>query len=135
MFKYYFNLRNVLSVATSGFLIYDDKLIIPCQLQKLVINAVHRPHPGQLGTILLANVIWFPQIHPIIALRAENCRQCLEQRRNRKPLTPEAKLGPLPILKEPSEEIQLDFTGPIKDSSNPNIEHCRTTHKPEESET
>ena len=57
-----------------------------------------------------------------MALRAEKCQQCLEQGKNLKPLTPKAKLGPLPTLKETNEKIQLYFLGPISDSSNPNTE-------------
>ena len=34
----------------------------------------------------LANMIWFPQIHRTIALRAEICRQCLDQGKNLKPI-------------------------------------------------
>ena len=37
--KYYYNLRNNLSVARSGCLIYDGKLVIPHQLQNLVIKS------------------------------------------------------------------------------------------------
>ena len=77
--KYYYSLRNDLSVAQSGCLLYDGKLVIPCQLQNLVINAMHRTQPGQVGMTRLAKLIWFPQIHRIVALRAENCRQCLDQ--------------------------------------------------------
>ena len=86
--KYYYNLLNDLSVAPSGCLIYDGKLVIPYNLQNLVINAVHRTHPGQVGMMRLANLIWFPQIHRTIALRAENCRQCLDQGKNLKSIKP-----------------------------------------------
>ena len=121
--KYYYSLRNDLSVAHSGCLLYDVKLVIPYQLQNLVINAVHCTNLGQVGMIRLANLIWFPQIHRTIALRAENCRQCLDQGKNLKPIIPKSKLGQLPKLSQPNEEIQLDFAGPIVDRKNPNNEH------------
>ena len=121
--KYYYNLRNDLSVARSGCLIYDGKLVIPYQLQNLVINAVHRTHPGQVGMIRLANLIWFPQIHRTIALRAENCKQCLDQGKNLKPMIPKSGQGAIPKLSEPNEELQLDFAGPILDMKNNNNEH------------
>ena len=73
--------------------------------------------------IRLANLIWFPQIYCTIALRAEKCRQCLDQGKNLKPSIPKAKLGPLPTLYEPNEQLQLDLAGPKTDSSNPNTEH------------
>ena len=103
--KYFYNLRNDLSVAQSGCLIYDGKLVIPHQLQNLVINAVHRTHPSQVGMIRLANLIWFPQIHRTIALRAENCKQCLDQGKNLKSIIPKSDLGALPKLSEPNEEL------------------------------
>ena len=86
--KFYYSLRNYLAVAQSGCLLYDGKLVIPYQLQDLLINAVHRTHPGQFGMICLANFIWFPQIHRTVALRAENCRQCLDQGKNLKLIIP-----------------------------------------------
>ena len=57
--RYYYNLRNDLAVAQSGCLFYDGKLVIPHQLQNLVINAVHRTHPGQLIKFIpnLANLL------------------------------------------------------------------------------
>ena len=121
--RYYYNLRNDLAVARSGCLLYDGKLVIPHQLQNLVINAVHRTHPGQVGMIRLANLIWFPQIHRTIALRAENCKQCLDQGKNLKPIISKSKLGTLPKLSEPNEELQIDFAGPIIDKKNNNNEH------------
>ena len=116
-------MRNDLAVARSGCLIYDGKLFIPYQLKNLVINAVHRTHPGQVGMIRLANLIWFPQIHRTIALRAENCKQCLDQGKNLKPIISKSKLGTLPKLSEPNEELQIDFAGPIGDTKNNNNEH------------
>ena len=121
--KYYYSLRNDLSVAQSGCLLYDGKLVMPYQLLNLVINAVHRTHPSQVGMIRLANLIWIPQIHRTIALRADNCRQCLDQGKNLIPIIPKSKLGQLPKLSEHNEKIQLDFPGPIVDTKNFNNEH------------
>ena len=73
--------------------------------------------------IRLANLIWFPQIHRTIALRAENCKQCLDQGKNLKPITTKSELGTLPKLSEPNEELQIDFAGPIVDTKNNNNEH------------
>ena len=73
--------------------------------------------------IRLANLNWFPQIHRTIALRAENCKQCLDQGKNLKPISPKSELGALPKLSEPNKEFQLDFAGPIVDTKNNNNEH------------
>ena len=47
--RYYYNLRNYLAVARSGCLLYDGKLVIPHQLQNLVINAGTQNPPGPSG--------------------------------------------------------------------------------------
>ena len=119
--KYYYNIRRDLGSSPSRCLLYDGKLVIPCQLQNTIINTVHRTHPGQVGMIRLANLIWFPHIHRTIKLRAENCKQCTDQGKNLKPIIPKTNLGKLPKLLEPNQEIQLDFAGPLPNESNNEI--------------
>ena len=92
--------------------------MIPYQLQNTIINTLHRTHPGQVGMIRLANLIWFPHIHRTVKLRTENCKQCTDQGKNLKPLIPKSDLGKLPKLDEPNQEVQLDFAGPIPNESN-----------------
>ena len=86
--KYYYNIRRDIGISPSRCLLYDGKLVIPYQLQNTIINTVHRTHPGQVGMIRLANLIWFPHIHRTIKLRAENCKQCTDQGKNLKPIIP-----------------------------------------------
>ena len=119
--KYYYNIRRNLGISPSRCLLYDGKLVIPYQLQNTIINTVHRTHPGQVGMIRLANLIWFPHIHRTIKLRAENCKQCTDQGKNLKPIIPKTDLGKLPKLLEPNQEIQLDFSGPLPNESNNEI--------------
>ena len=73
--------------------------------------------------ICLANFIWFPQTHRTIALRAENCRQCLDKGKNLKHIIPKSNLWQLPKQRDRNEEIQIDFAGPIVDTKNSNNEH------------
>ena len=61
--KYWYSLRKDLSVTPNGCILYDGKMYIPTQLRKLVIDSVHKTHPGQAGMIYLAQLIWYPQIH------------------------------------------------------------------------
>ena len=119
--KYYYNIRRDLGISASRCLLYDGKLVIPYQLQNTIINTVHRTHPGQVGMIRLANLIWFPHIHRTIKLRAENCKQCTDQGKNLKPIIPKTNLGKLPKLLEPNQEIQLDFARPLPNESNNEI--------------
>ena len=119
--KYYYNIRRDLGISPSRCLLYDGKLVTPYQLQNTIINTVHRTHPGQVGMIRLANLIWFPHIHRTIKLRAENCKQCTDQGKNLKPIIPKTDLGKLPKLLEPNQEIQLYFAGPLPNESNNEI--------------
>ena len=119
--KYYYNIRRDLGISPSRCLLYDGKLVIPYQLQNTIINTVHRTHPGQVGMMRLANLIWFPHIHRTIKLRAENCKLCTDQGKNLKPIIPKTDLGKLPKLLEPNQEIQLDFAGPLPNESNNEI--------------
>ena len=51
------------------------------------ISMLYTAPIGQMGTIRLTKLIWFPQKHRIIPLRAEKCRQCQDQVKNFNPPT------------------------------------------------
>ena len=116
--KYYFNIRRDLAISPSRCLLFDEKLVIPYQLQKTIINTVHRTHPGKVGMMRLANLIWIRHIHRTKKLRAENCKQCTDLGINLNSLIPKSDLGNLPKLLKPNQEIQLDYAGPIPNESN-----------------
>ena len=116
--KYFYNLRRDLAISPSRCLLYDGKLVRPNQLQNTVINAVYRTHPGQVGMIRLANLIWFPHIHRTIKLREANCKQCTDRGKNLKPLIDKSDLSNLPSLHEPHQEVRIDFAGTILNESN-----------------
>ena len=63
--------------------------------------------------LALAKLIWWPHIHSEIVSKATACRQCIDKGKNLKALIPKTKLGQLPSLIEPNQEIQMDFAGPI----------------------
>ena len=58
--KYYYNIRRDLAISPLRCFLYDGKLVIPYQLQNTIVNTVHRTHPGQVGMLRLADLIWFP---------------------------------------------------------------------------
>ena len=111
--KYFYSLRKDLSITTSGCMLYDNKLVIPRSLKQFFIDAIHQTHPGQAGMLSLGNLIWFPCIHRSLASKAQACEECTRQGKNLKPIIPKQKLGKLPHLEEPNEELQMDFAGPI----------------------
>ena len=107
-----------LSVTPSGCLLYDNRLVIPAKLRPMFLQTIHSKHPGQAGMLALAELVWYPHIHSEILAQTQSCRHCIEKGKNLKPLTPKTKLGSLPSLVEPSEEIQMDFAGPIPYKNN-----------------
>ena len=113
--RYWYSLRGDLSTTPTGCILYDGKLFIPTQLRKLVMNSIHRNHPGQSGMMHLANLMWFPRIHREIVTLIQNCQPCTKIGKNLKPIILKSKIAQLPPLQEPNEEIQLDFAGSITD--------------------
>ena len=113
--RYWHSLKRDLSTTPTRCILYDGKLFIPTQLRKLVMNSIHRNHPGQSGMMYLANLIWFPRIHREILTLTQNCQPCIKIGKNLKAIIPKSKIANLPPLYEPNEEIQLDFAGPITD--------------------
>ena len=109
----YFRIRRDLSVTETNCLLYDNRLVIPQKLKQLVIDTIHHKHPGQVGMLALAKLIWWPHIHSEIVAKAKACRHCIDEGKNLKPIISKNQLGDLPKPNEPNEEIQMDFAGPI----------------------
>ena len=109
----YYRIRRDLSVSPTGCLNYDNKLVIQNKIKGMVLETIHKKHPGQAGMLALAQFIWYPNIHLDIVAQAQACRQCTEKGKNIKPLTTKSHLGILTPLSRPNEEVQMDIAGPI----------------------
>ena len=57
------SLKLDLSITPSECILYDNRLRIPKLLKRPVIDSLRQTHPGQLGMLQLADLIWFPCIH------------------------------------------------------------------------
>ena len=110
---HFYSLKRDLSITPSGFVLNDNRLMVPSALKKLVIDSLHQTQSGQTGLLHLADPIWFPRIHRGITSKAQSCRNCIKKDKNLKPLFTKNSLEKLTKLTEPNEEVQLDFTGPI----------------------
>ena len=115
--RYWRSLKRHLGTTQSGCILYDGKLFIPSELRKLIMNSIHRKHPGQTGMMHLANLTWFPRIHRENVTLTQNCQPCIKIGKNLKSLIPENKISKLPPPQKPNEEVQLDFEGPITDEN------------------
>ena len=110
---YFYSFKRDLSVTPSGCILYDNRLMVPKSLKQPVINSIHQTHPGQLGMLRLADLIWFPRIHRDVTYKAQSCSDCIKNGKILKAIQTKSQLGTLPKLIEPKEEIQMDFAGPL----------------------
>ena len=114
----YHKIRRDLSVTPTGCLLFDNRIVIPNKLRPLVLQTIHSKHPDQAGMLALARLIWYPHIHSEIVAQAQSCRHCIEKGKNLKPIITKINIGTLGKLTEPSEEIQMDFAGPMPFKNN-----------------
>ena len=63
--------------------------------------------------LALVKLVWWPHMHSEIVSKSKACRHCTNKDKNLEAIIPKNQLGNLPKLKEPNEEIQMDFAGPI----------------------
>ena len=92
----------------------DERLAVPCQLRAAVLKWIHCGHPGQEATLNVSHYLWWPHMHKAIVNLAEECRSCTRYGKNGKYITPENASKPLPLLRQPGQELQLDYAGPLE---------------------
>ena len=105
-------------MSPSNCLVYDNRLVIPNKLELLVLDAIHRKHSGQAGMLALAKLFWWSHIHSDITSKAQGCKHCTDKGKNLKALIPKNKVGSLPNLFEPNQEMQMDFAEPLPFNEN-----------------
>ena len=59
----YYKISRDLAVIPTNCLIYENSMIISNKLKHLVLDAIHHKHPGQVGMLALAKLVWWPHIH------------------------------------------------------------------------
>ena len=90
---YFYSLKRDLSVTPSGCILYDNRLMVPKLLKQLVIDSLHQTHPGQLGMLQLADLIWFPCIHRDVTYKAQSSPDCIKNGKNLKTIQTKSQLG------------------------------------------
>ena len=63
--------------------------------------------------ILATQYIWWPKIYRENQVHGENCIERVKAGKKLKPLLKHYKLGKLPTVVEPNQEMELDFAGPL----------------------
>ena len=96
-----------------GLVFIEDKIIVPKNLRATVISLLHKGYPAINKMTLAARHFWWPRMTEAIQKKCESCLPCKMSGKNIKPNIPSTGKNSLPPFKNPNEEIQLDFIGPI----------------------
>ena len=96
-------------------ILINDRLAIPCQLRSAVLKKIHQGHTGREAMLNVSQYFWWPHIHKNIVNSAEECRSCTRYGKNAKYIIPKNATKTLPLLTQPSQELQLDYIEPLKD--------------------
>ena len=87
--------------------------MIPKPLRAPLVELFHAVHPGQIGMLDVSEHAFWPRMKRELIFKAQTCKACTQIGKNLKSMTPKNKSAPLALLREPNEEIQLDFCGPV----------------------
>ena len=104
-----------------GVLFYNDKIVIPENMQTTIIAMLHQGHTSAAKMDRLAEVFWWPGLHREIQEKAETCSSCRTAGKNFGTQTPSTEKNNLEISTETNQEIQLDFAGPIKSKTHGDV--------------
>lgn len=111
VFKPYINYKNNFSVV-DGCLMLGHKVVVPCTLQKNVLNQLHNAHFGMVKTKSLArSYVWWPRISYDIENLVTSCEYCLKSKSD----PPKSPLKNWDYPERAWERIHIDFLGPIFD--------------------
>ena len=99
-----------------GLFFNDNLLIVPAALRSPFLSLLHETHPGQFGMKPLAENICWPHLYRGIYHHGKICIQYIMAGKNLKALLGTNKTEKLPILTEPSKEVDLDFAGSLDKS-------------------
>ena len=119
----FYKIRRDLSVTPTGYLLFDNRMVLPSKLRPLVLQTIYSNHPGQAGMLALARPVWYPNIHSEIVAQAQSCKHCIDKGKNLKPIIPRNNLGTLSQLTEANDGIQMEFAGPLPFENN-RLEKC-----------
>ena len=109
------------AAVVDGCVVVDNRIAIPMCLRRPLLFRLHRSHAGQLAMVDGAQYIWWPRMHRDIVQLCKDCPQCTKFGKNLKANASFNSTKPLPLLSGPNEELQLDYEGPLFDSSGNSI--------------
>ena len=99
--------------VSSGCVCMDEKVAIPNALKDAMIEDLHTSHPGIWGMVCMAKHCWWTYINRDLLVRAIECKSCTAIGKNLKPVIPAKQFKAHTPCIVTSQEIQIDFAGPI----------------------
>ena len=107
--KPYWRRRNELSVQ-SGCILWGCRVIVPPQGRTIVLQELHRGHPGMTRMKSLARgIVWWPKLDDEIETMVCSCSVCQTQGDS----PPAAPLIPWQWLSRPWKRLHIDYAGPF----------------------
>uniref|UniRef100_A0A224XI32 RNA-directed DNA polymerase n=1 Tax=Panstrongylus lignarius TaxID=156445 RepID=A0A224XI32_9HEMI len=102
--------RQELSVE-DDIIMWANRIVIPRELQKKILQVLHEGHPGITAMRALARYyVWWPGIDKDVEHYVRRCTACQENREN----VTEVPLYPWNVPSVAWERIHLDFAGPVE---------------------
>ena len=122
--------------VVDGMVVRGDRLVIPAELQAMVVQLAHETHQGFDKTLsLLRESNWFPGMSDMVRQYVETCFACQVS----EPRTGQEPLKPNLLPERPWQHLHADFKGPIgksyylhtiidQYSKFPVVEVCKSTN-------
>ena len=77
--KSYWEARALLTLSTTGLLLYGTRIVVPISLHDETLRKIHQGHQGITKCRLRAQMaVWWPGLSRQISDRVKDCRECAE---------------------------------------------------------
>ena len=96
-----------------GLLFAGDRIVVPEELKRPVVDAFHFGHPGSPKMLAESSTFWWSGMKKDIENKYSTCTACMNSGKNLKyQLLSTGKIK-IPALTEPGQEIQFDSSGKL----------------------
>lgn len=109
----FWTFKDLLYIA-NDIIMMGDRVLVPEKHRKIILDALHKAHPGitRMKSLARSYVFW-PGLDKDINDRVQNCLPCANQLK----LPVKSDLQSWPIAQKPLERIHIDFAEPHKGES------------------
>ncbi len=96
-----------------GLVFFKNKIVIPSRMHEWILQVAHGDHEGPDKMKELCERVHWESKERDIAEKANNCLTCFRTGKNVKSMLPKTEINVLPNCRKVSDEVQIDFAGPI----------------------